>query len=105
MNRFEKTIMIGSLVYMAVYFPYFFVQMYRGMNGVDVPFSAIFPYHILGTVLNFAAFIVTIRDLYLRPFPNPNTKLTWMLLFFFTGGLGWLAYVFRHALKPRTEFD
>jgi len=105
MNRAERAIVIAALVYMALYIPYFFVQMYRFSNGVQASPLAIFPLHFLGMALNFAALIVTIRDLYLRPFANPNAKLTWLLLILCTGGVGWLVYVFKHALKPRTSLD
>jgi hypothetical protein len=102
MKGAERAIVIAALVYMALYIPFFFVQMDRESNGIPIsPFC--FPLHFLGMALNFAAFIVTIRDLYLRPFANPNAKLTWLLLILMTGGVGWLVYVFRHALRPRNH--
>ncbi len=94
--------MIAALAYMVVYIPYFLIQMQRVANGDQVSPLAIFPFHFLGIGLNVAALIVTIRDLYLRPFANPNAKLTWLLLILMTGGIGWLAYVFTYAFKPRT---
>ena len=105
MSRIEKAIVITALVYMAFYIPYFFIQMFRIEQGIDVPMSAINPFHFLGMALNFAAIIVTIRDLYLRSFPNPNSKLTWLLVILYTGGIGWLVYVFRHAMRPRPDLD
>ena len=105
MSRFEKAIVITALVYMAIYVPYFLILAASGCLGVDVPLSAIFPFHLLGMALNFAALIVTIRDLYLRPFPNPNSKLTWLLVILYTGGIGWLVYLFRHAMLPRPNLD
>lgn len=103
MKGIERAIVIGALVYMALYVPYFFVQMYRSEHGVPVSPLAIFPFHFLCMALNVVAVILTIRDLYLRPFANPNSKLTWLLLIHWTGGIGWLVYVFRHALRPRNS--
>lgn len=94
--------MLTALAYMAAYVPYFLVQVVRGIHGVQVSPEAIFPLHFLGMALNLAALVVTVRDLYLRSFANPNAKLTWLLLILFTGGIGWLVYVFKHAFKPRT---
>lgn len=51
--------------------------------------------------INFIAFVLTIRDLYKRPFPKDNDKLTWAILILTTGGIGWAFYIFKHALKPR----
>jgi hypothetical protein len=101
-TRTERAVVITALAYMAAYLPYLLVQMVRATNGAQVSPEAIFPFHFLGMALNFAALVVTIRDLYLRPFVNPNTKLTWLLLILVTGGIGWLVYVFKHAFKPRT---
>ena len=50
---------------------------------------------------NLVAFVITMRDLYRRPFSNANDKVTWTLLILCTGGIGWLVYVFKYALKPR----
>ena len=105
MKSIERAIVIAALVYMALYIPCFFVQTYRMSNGVPVSPLAIFPLHFLGMALNFVALILTIRDLYLRPFANANSKLTWLLLILCTGGVGWLVYVFRHALRPRNSLN
>lgn len=102
MTRVERAVVIAALVYMAAYAPYFVVQMIRLANGAHVSAEAAFPLHFLGMALNFAALVVTIRDLYLRPFVNPNAKLTWLLLILVTGGIGWLVYLFKHAFTPRT---
>ena len=101
MHTIERAIIITSLVYMLGYIPYFLVQGYRIAHGVPVSPLAILPAHFLGMVFNGAAFVCTIRDLYLRSFSNPNTKLTWALLIMLTGGIGWLVYIFKYALKPR----
>ena len=101
MNRIEKTLVLGAVAYMAVYMPYFFAQAYRGVHGANISPYAIIPFHLTGMALNFLALVLTIRDLYLRKFEKENTKLTWLLLILWTGGIGWLVYIFKHALKPR----
>lgn len=101
MTQTERTIVITALAYMGVYIPYFLVQIGRAASGDQISPWAIFPFHFLGMGLNLAAFIVTIRGLYLRPFASPNAKLTWLLLILLTGGIGWLVYLF----KPRTYDD
>ena len=102
MTQWERTVVIAALVYMAAYLPYFFGLMYLEVAvGIEVSPWAIFPPHFLGMALNFAAFIVTMRDLYLRPFGNPYWKLMWLVLILMTGGIGWFVYLFRHAFKPR----
>ena len=103
MKGIERAVVIAAIVYTALYFPYFFVQLYRMSNGVPVSPLAIFPLHFLGMALNFVALVLTIRDLYLRPFADPNSKLTWLLLILLTGGIGWLVYVFKHALRQRSS--
>ena len=105
MKGTERAIVITALVYMALYVPYFFVQIHRASNGVLVSPLAIFPLHFVGMALSLAALILTIRDLYLRPFDSANAKLTWLLLILTTGGIGWLVYLFKHALRPRTSVD
>ena len=104
MKGLERVIVIAALWYMALYIPYFFAQTYRISQGIDVSPYAIFPLHFLGMVLNIIALILTIRDLYLRPFADPNRKLTWLLVILLTGGIGWLVDIFRHAVKPRSTF-
>ena len=100
----ERTFMLWTLSYLAVYIVVFFslgavhLSFYE-LRGLRAEW--IMPFHLLGMFQNFVAFVLTIRDLYLRPFPNPNAKLTWALLIHWTGGIGWLVYVFKHALKPR----
>jgi hypothetical protein len=102
MNRIERAIVLAALFYMLVYIPYFFLQVYRiEALHADPSLLAIAIPHGIGMFLNFAAIITTFRDLYLRPFPAANDKLTWGLLILMTGGIGWLVYLFRYALKPR----
>ncbi len=103
MNRVEKAVVLGALLYMVLYIPYFLIQVFRIESGIGVPLWAILTPHFLGMAWNLVALILTIRDLYLRPFANPNSKLTWLLLITYTGGIGWLVYIFKHAFRPRTS--
>ena len=98
MNRLERAIVLWALGYMAVYLPFVILTIER---NPDLDFETIAPFHVLGMVQNFVALILTIRDLYRRPFPCPNDKVTWTLLILCTGGIGGIVYVFRYALKPR----
>ncbi|REK19439.1 MAG: hypothetical protein DWQ37_01170 [Planctomycetota bacterium] len=89
---------IAALVYMALYIPYFIVLMVRGARGVAPPVLAIAVPHFIGMALNLAALVVTIADVCRRPFPGPYaryTRVTWILLILFTGGIGWLIYAIR----------
>jgi hypothetical protein len=97
MGRFERAFVLWSLVYLVVYGFVFTVVAVRQ----DERFDSLIPFHILGMVQNFAAFLLTIRDLYRRDFSNPNSKLTWLLMMFFTGGIGWFVYLYLHGLRPR----
>ena len=103
MNRLEKTIVIGFLIYVAAHVVYYIIQMYQDPAGAGVALGEVFPSVLFAMAFDLAAFIVTIRDLYLRPFPDPNSKLTWLLFILLPGGIGWVVYVFRHAIRPRTE--
>ena len=105
MKGLERAIVVAALLYMAFYIPYFFAQTYRISQGINISPYAIFPLHFLAMAFNFLALILTIRDLYLRPFADPNRKLTWLLVILCTGGIGWFVYVFRHAMKPRISHN
>lgn len=98
--------MLSALGYTAIYINCFvslaILSVIRPDIEALVDFHWIAPFHILGMSLNVVALVLTVRDLYLRPFPKANSKLTWLLLILYTGGIGWMIYVFRHALKPRS---
>ena len=99
-EKIEKTIIIFALVYLFFHLISFF---YLAFLGAELQFEVIAPFHFTGMGLNLIAFILTIRNLYLRTFPNPNSKLTWLLLILCTSGIGWYVYIFKHAVKPRTS--
>jgi hypothetical protein len=87
------------IVFLAVYVPCFTVSVSRA--AADQHLLWMLPFHFLAMLLNCVALLLTIRDLYLRRFPDENAKLTWLLLILLTGGVGWLIYIFKYALKPR----
>ena len=99
------------MIYMIVYFPFFLlfgflVEAHKRWGSVSddtlwIYFMILIPFHFLGMAQNFLALFLTLRDLYRRPFPRANQKLIWCILILMTGGIGWVVYVFRHALKPR----
>ena len=98
MSKFERAFVLWALGYLAMYLV---VAISFAVLLPADRFRWLIPFHVLGIVQNLVALALTIRDLYLRPFPDPNSKLTWMLLIHWTGGIGWVIYVFRHAIKPR----
>jgi len=101
MKGFERLIVIGSFVNLVAFFSC--TTWMSNQNDVSpIPFLI---WNIVSLLWNLSAYALTIRDLYLRDFPNSNTKLTWSLLMFWTGGIGWYVYLFKHAFKPRVKTD
>lgn len=100
MKRIEKTIVFTAIANMLIYVPVFVTCVVS--KPLELPIS-LMTWHFGGMILNLAAIITTFRDLYRRPFSEPNDKLTWCLIILYTGGIGWLVYIFKHALKPRPE--
>ena len=100
MRGLEKAFVLWALGYTVVYLCLF---VSAAIAQSERAFVALLPFHFLGMLQNVIAFILTIRDLYRRPFQNPNSKVTWTLLILCTGGIGWVVYIFRHALKPRPD--
>lgn len=99
MKGFEKFFVLWAIGYMIVYVPTFMILM---ASNPEQFFFVILPFHLLGMAQNLVALILTVRDLYLRPFPDPNQKVTWALLILMTGGIGLVVYLFKYAFKPRT---
>lgn len=100
MTRTEKTIVFVAIGNMLIYVPVFAGCMFSDPSALA---TGLIVWHFAGMILNVAAVIATVRDLYRRTFPNPSSKVTWCLLILFTGGIGWLVYIFKHALKPIPE--
>lgn len=103
MNRLERTIVLAALGNMAIYIGTMVVISIMSGTNPAPPGSAFFAWAISVVLLNYAGLIVTIRDLYLRAFNNPNDKLTWLLLMMLTGGIGWFVYLWRHGLRTRAN--
>ncbi len=102
MQGLQRIVVLLAIGNMVIYIPYFLILgIATSANGIQLNPMAIMPWHVAGMFLNLLALIATFQDLYLRPFSNPNSKVTWCLLILCTGGIGWIVYVFRYALKPR----
>ena len=98
MNNVEKLIVFAAIASQAV----FISEGLLRINGVlGYGSSPLAPYVPVLFLVSFAALIITIADLYKRQFTNPNRKITWLLIIMLTGGVGWLVYIFKHAIKPR----
>lgn len=101
-------IQIGfAIVYMLIYIPIsvymgFFLNQTSRKPGEEI-FYWWMGFHFFGMLMNLTALVLTIRDLYLRPFPGPNDKLTWSLLIIWTGGIGLIVYYIKHVLIPRSR--
>jgi hypothetical protein len=78
---------------------YVCVQAYREHRGADVPILLIVPFAVSAVVLNWIALCFTLRDWRLRSFSSNRLKVIWLLLILLTGGVGWLVYIFKYALK------
>lgn len=101
MRGLERAIVVGSFVNLVAFFSYtFWIE-----NQHEPPSTSFEIWSIVSLVWNLSAYALTIRDLYLRDFPNPNSKLTWSLLMFWTGGIGWCVYLFKRAFKARVKTD
>ena len=98
MNRIEKAVLLCALIAQVV-------VIALGIHdlGSEPPGPSSAPGWMLALtmLLSLAAVALIFRDLYKRPFPNPNAKLTWVLIMAFTGGIGIVIYALRHAVRPR----
>jgi hypothetical protein len=101
MRGIERWFVLWSLGYMVLYIPVFLIVAVRSIGTHGDAILYLLPFHFVGMIQNIVALVLTIRDLYLRPFPHENQKLTWLLLILLTCPIGWLVYIFRYALKPR----
>ena len=98
MNRIEKAVLLCALMAQVVVIAIGIHDL-----GSEPPGPSSAPRWMLALtmLLSLAAIVLIFRDLYKREFPNPNSKLTWVLIMAFTGGIGIVVYALRHALRPR----
>lgn len=103
MNRFEQIIVFGALMGQVIVV----VLGFAGLNNAASYLNeSWFNYLGIATfLLSICAMVLILRDLYKRQFENPNSKLTWLLIMMFTGGIGLVIYIFRHAVKPRGNIN
>lgn len=55
---------------------------------------------LLGMIVNVALLFIVLRDIFLRPFSNPNMRFVWVALVLFI----WpsiVYYLFQHGFRPR----
>ena len=99
MNRIEKTVLFCALIAQVV-------VIALGIHdlGSEPPGPSSVPswMKVLTVLVSLAAVVLVFRDLYERQFPNPNAKITWVLIMAFTGGIGIVIYALRHAVRPRS---
>lgn len=97
MNRGEKAFVLFYAAYMLVYIPCFILLM-------PTYFWQVIPFHFLGMALGIALLVIVFRDLYIRQFPNPNTKVTWaILILVFSPSI--IVYLYKYGFRPRTRPD
>jgi branched-subunit amino acid ABC-type transport system permease component len=95
MNRAEKALVLVYGVALAAYIPCFFLLM-------DGFFAILLPIHFLLMILGLLVALTVFRDLYKRPFSNPNDKATWAILFLLCSP-SIVVYLYRHGFRPRDE--
>lgn len=104
MSPRERAFVLWAIKYMMVYIPAAFIYAlicFALKTESEWVFFAILPFHFLGMIQSFVALGLTLNDLYWRPFPSVWWKWGWLFLIAYTGGIGWLVYIFKYALKPR----
>jgi hypothetical protein len=99
-----RSLVLWAIRYMVVYLPIALAIILLKKSGAiennDQRLLVVVPFHFVAMLLNFLALVVTLCDLIDRPFPETWHKWMWLILILFTGGIGWLVYVFRYGLKP-----
>ena len=89
-------------IYKLAVIPPFCLWLYGVFEFDEIPMLIV---AVFDTAVSFVALALTFRDLYLRQFDTPSAKLKWLLIIFYTLGIGWLIYVFRYALEPRSDLE
>ena len=99
MNRWEKSFIVFYFTYMIVYVCVF-IRIIGSGDTDPTTFRTILPFHLFGMAMGIPLYIIVIRDIYLRSFPNPDTKVTWtILVLMFWPAI--IAYLYKHGFHPR----
>jgi hypothetical protein len=98
MSGIEIFLVLGGLAYEAIYIPCSLIMFRSGSAD-----SSIIPFHALAVLLGLTSAVLTVRDLRLRRFESEEARLRWAMLISATFGIGWLVYIFKHALRPRRD--
>ena len=98
MKRHETIIFLFTFV-MAVLIPVLGVMQ---LGSPDSLFKSTLKYWApIYVTTSILTLYYLISDLCKRDFQKPNSKVTWAIIIFFTGGVGLIIYAFKHAIKPR----
>lgn len=98
-NRWEKGFIVFYFMYM-IFYVCVFIGIIRSGDMDPATFHTILPFHLFGMAMGLPLYIIVIRDIYLRSFPNPNTKVTWtILVLVFWPAI--IAYLYKHGFHPR----
>ena len=99
MKRHETIIVLFTFA-MAVLIPILGVAQ---LGGPESLFKSTMKYWApIYVITSILTLYYLLNDLYKREFENPNSKVTWAVIMFFTGGIGLIIYAFKHAIKPRS---
>ena len=99
MARWERVVTLLCLAYVLFYGVYF-VSVAASGRFFDYPWMV--PLHLLGMALSTVLVILVVRDVYKRPFPNPNDKATWALLIVFVNIFAIPVYLWKYGFRPRS---
>jgi hypothetical protein len=94
----ERVIVVFCLVYLVVYMAFFFA-VFTAETVFENPL--ILPFHFFGMALSILMVILVVRDVYKRPFRDPNAKATWALLIVFGNIITIPIYLWKYGFRPR----
>ncbi len=100
MNRIEKIVCIWTLLYIVTYLPFLILYGYATLSMMGI-----LSLHFIGIGSLVSTYVLCMRDIYLRKFPDPNHKVTWTLIVVLGSVFGLAAYLTRHGMKQRSNGD
>ena len=107
-DSLSPTIIRCALIGTAVYAPLFVTAILLLDSRNNLPAAVVATgatIHFGMMIVNFAAFLFTIRDWRLRDFPTRWSKRGWLIGFIYTGGICWVWYIFKFDLIRRKYPD
>ena len=100
MGRAAKSFMIFYWCYIVIYLCCFLAIAVTG--AFEQWLFYVLPFHFLGMAIGIPMLIILFHDLYKRPFPNPNSKVTWTILML----MFWPSipvYLYKYGFRPRQQ--